>query len=78
MNLDQAQSDANAASAAYAALTPTQTLRNVTSNVTLTGNGGINVIGVQSLDLTRKTLTLSGGAERRIRHQRRSRLHPGP
>jgi hypothetical protein len=60
-SLAQAQSDANSASTAYAALTPTQTFGNVTTSLTITGNGGTNVISMNSLDYSRKTLTLSGG-----------------
>jgi uncharacterized lipoprotein NlpE involved in copper resistance len=61
-DLTQAQADANAASAADAALTPTVTLGNVTKSLTLLGNGGSNVISVQSLNYRGDTLTLSGGA----------------
>jgi SdrD B-like domain len=60
-SLAQAQTDANAASAAYAALAPTQSFGNRTASLTVTGNGGTNVIAVTSLDFNHKTLTLSGG-----------------
>src|SRR5262245_27843686 len=60
--LSQAQADANAASAAYAALTPTQSFGSLTSSTTVVGNGGTNVIAVGSLAYNSKTLTISGGA----------------
>jgi hypothetical protein len=61
-DLSQAVSDANAASAADAALTPTQSVGNLTANTSITGNGGVNVISVQSLSFNSNTLTLAGGA----------------
>jgi hypothetical protein len=61
-SLSQAASDANAASAADAALTPTQTLGNLTASATITGNGGVNVISLNSLNYNSRTLTLVGGA----------------
>jgi hypothetical protein len=62
-DLSQAAADANAASSADAALTPTQTLGNLNSSVTLTGNGGTNVIKLRSLNYGNgDVLTLQGGA----------------
>jgi hypothetical protein len=61
--MTQVQDDANAASTAYAALTPTQTFGNLKASQTITGNGGTNVISVTSVDFTNKTLTLKGGAK---------------
>jgi hypothetical protein len=62
-DLSQAAADANAASSADAALTPTQTLGNVTTSVTVTGNGGTNVVAMSSLTYgSGGTLTLQGGA----------------
>jgi hypothetical protein len=60
-SLSQARDDANAASAAYAALAPTQSFGNLKASTTIHGNGGINVIDVKSVDLSHKTLTLDGG-----------------
>ena len=62
-SLDQAQADANAASAAYAALPATQSLGNLTTSITVSGNGGTNVITLSSLSYNSRTLTLSGGAD---------------
>ena len=59
-NLTQPQSDADTASADYAALTPTQTFGNVSSSLTITGNGGTNVINFTSLNYNPATLTLQG------------------
>ena len=60
-SLTAARNDALAASACFAALAPTRTLTSITSSMTLTGNGGINVIKVGSIVLVKKVLTLSGG-----------------
>jgi hypothetical protein len=62
VSLAQAQSDADTASASYSSLASTQTFGNRTTSLTVTGNGGVNVIGMQSLDFSRKVLTLSGGS----------------
>jgi len=62
-DLSQAVADANAASSADAALTPTQTLGQLTDDVTLTGNGGTNVIKVRSVNYGNgDVLNLKGGA----------------
>ncbi len=61
-NLASAVQDADAASAAYAALPATQTFGNVTKSLMVTGNGGTNVIAIHALDYRDKTLTLTGGA----------------
>ena len=61
-NLTSAVNAAIAASNAAAGLTPTQTLTNITSDLTIVGNGGQNVISVDSIDLNGGNLTLSGGA----------------
>ncbi|MEQ1850425.1 MAG: SdrD B-like domain-containing protein [Chthoniobacteraceae bacterium] len=60
-SLTQAQNDANTASSSFAAMSPTQTFGNVTSSLTITGNGGLNVIKISSLSYNSKTLTLKGG-----------------
>lgn len=61
--VSQAITDAHTAASYYAGLTPTQTLANITSGGTFTGNGGLNVYSVTgSLSLSNTTLTLSGGA----------------
>jgi len=60
-NLTTARNNALAASACYAALAPTRTIRSITSSTTLTGNGGLNVINVGSIVLVKKVLTLKGG-----------------
>jgi choice-of-anchor A domain-containing protein len=62
-DLTGAVSDALAASATYAGLTPTQTFGDVTAPTTIVGNGGTNVISARSINLSGSTiLTLSGGA----------------
>jgi len=60
-SLTTARNNALAASACYAALAPTRTIRSITSSTTLTGNGGLNVINVGSIVLVKKVLTLKGG-----------------
>jgi hypothetical protein len=50
-NIAQAQTDAINAANAAAALTPTQTFTTWNSAVTVTGNGGVNVIKVGSVNL---------------------------
>ncbi len=61
-DLSQAVSDADSASAAFAALPATQTFGHLTHSLTITGNGGTNVIDVKSLAFVNKTLTLSGSS----------------
>jgi hypothetical protein len=61
-SLTQAASDAATASDAFAALPATQTFGNLKHSTNITGNGGLNVIDVKSVDFNRQTLTLSGGA----------------
>jgi uncharacterized repeat protein (TIGR01451 family) len=61
-DLAGAQADANTASSAFAAMTPTESLGDVTRSVTLTGNGGLNVIGINSLTYKSRVLELRGGA----------------
>ena len=51
---------ANSVSSTNAALTPTQTFSSITGTQTITGNGGLNVINVGSLQ--NPTLTISGTA----------------
>ena len=53
--------DALAASACAANLPTTQSLGNITTETTITGNGGLNVIAVESVDIVKQTLTISGG-----------------
>lgn len=48
-SLGQAQADANAASAAYAGLAPTQSFGSLTNSTTVFGNGATNVITVGSI-----------------------------
>jgi hypothetical protein len=62
VDLTQAGNDANTASAADAALTPTQTFGDITQSFTITGNGGVNVIALNSLNYNAQTLTLQGSA----------------
>ena len=62
MSLAAAQAAVNTASASYAAMSPTQTFGDITSTMTITGNGGVNVISVRSVDLNSRVLTLSGNA----------------
>ncbi len=61
--LRQAQSDADAASAALDALTPTVSLGNLTKSATVNGNGGLNVVHLRSVDYHNDTLTLRGGSQ---------------
>ena len=63
-SLTTAQHDAIAASAGYAALTPTKTISSLSSSTTITGNGGLNVISIESISFSGATdkLTLDGGA----------------
>jgi len=61
-DLSQAISDANNEAATLAALSPTQSLGTLGKNVTLTGNGGTNVVNVSGIKMTNGTLTLSGSA----------------
>jgi hypothetical protein len=58
--LKQADQDARTASAAAAALSPTQTFRSINRATTITGNGSLNVVNVNG-DVN-ASLTLSGGA----------------
>ena len=60
-DLTAARNNALAASACYAALAPTRTISSITGSMTLTGNGGLNVINVGSITLVKKVLTLKGG-----------------
>jgi len=61
-NLSAARNDALAASACFAALAPTRTFSAINSSMTISGNGGINVIKVGSVVLVKKVLTLSGNS----------------
>ena len=55
--------DAVAASNALANLAPTRNINNdVTNSLTLTGNGGMNIVRMKSLNYQNDTLTLSGNA----------------
>src|SRR5204863_8270296 len=49
LDLTQADADARAASMDAAAMTPTQTFGNINSSTTVTGNGSLNVISIQSV-----------------------------
>ena len=60
-DLSPAVADALAASACAANLPTTQSLGNITTETTITGNGGLNVIAVESVDIVKETLTISGG-----------------
>jgi choice-of-anchor A domain-containing protein len=60
-SLAAARNDALAASACFAGLAPTRTLNSMTSSMTISGNGGLNVIKVGSVVLVKQVLTLSGG-----------------
>ena len=62
-SLSQAQADANAASASYAALAPTQSFGNLTTSITITATQSTNVITIDSLAYNSKTLTFSGTAD---------------
>jgi uncharacterized surface anchored protein len=60
-NMAAAINDAVAASNALGNLNPTRNITNdVTNSLTLTGNGGMNVVRMKSLDYRNDTLTLSG------------------
>jgi hypothetical protein len=60
--LSGAFQDAVNASAAFAALSPTQTFGNITSSLVITGGGGTNVIAVNGIDINGGSITFSGGA----------------
>src|SRR5207249_9628395 len=62
MDLTQADADARAASMDAAGMTPTQTFGNINGSTTFTGNGSLNVISIQSVNLVKQTLTISGNA----------------
>lgn len=59
--MNQADQDAQNASALASALSATQTFRNISRATTITGNGGVNVINIRG-DIT-ASLTLSGTAD---------------
>ena len=61
-NLSSAINAAIAASNRAAGLQATQTFTNITSDLIIHGNGGQNVISVNSIDLNGANLTLAGGA----------------
>ncbi len=61
-DLSSAINAAVTASRNFAGLTATQTFTNITSDLTIVGGGGQNVISVNSIDLNGANLTLSGGA----------------
>jgi hypothetical protein len=63
VDLSAAITAAQNAPAQYNALTATQTFSGgLSNNSSITGNGGVNVIDVNGIDLTNGTLTLNGGA----------------
>jgi choice-of-anchor A domain-containing protein len=63
LDLSGADADARAASANLAALAPTQpSLGNIGGSTTITGGPGLNVIPVDSVNLVKRTLTISGPA----------------
>jgi hypothetical protein len=63
-NLASAVTDALNASAAAAALTPNFTFGNITSNTTVTGVSGLNVVKVTgNINLNNASLTLCGPAD---------------
>lgn len=62
-DLSQAIMDALEASSTFAILSATQSFGDITDSLTITGNGGLNVISAHSIDLSGlNVLTLSGGA----------------
>ena len=62
-DLTQPVLDALLASAAAAALLPTQTFGDITTSTTITSDQMCNVILLNSLDLVKKTLTLDGNPD---------------
>ena len=60
----QAFNDAVALSNTASALAPTQTFGNITGALTITGNGGLNVIDINSL--SNPDLTITGGSNDRF------------
>jgi hypothetical protein len=62
-DLTAAVADAQAASAASSALPPTQTFGVIKDALTISGNGGLNVIAIESISFSGSTdkLTLDGG-----------------
>jgi len=61
-NLSQDKADALALSAQLAALPCTQTFGKITSNTTITSTGPLNVICVNSVNLTQANITLVGSS----------------
>jgi choice-of-anchor A domain-containing protein len=63
-DLSAAVADAQAASAAASALSPTQTFGDIKDALSIVGNGGVNVIAVESISFSGSTdkLTLDGGS----------------
>jgi len=54
--------DALSAASTHAARECTQSFSSIRENRTITGNGGLNVVCVQNIELVNRTLVLSGGA----------------
>jgi hypothetical protein len=61
-DLSQAITDAKNAANNLAALAPTQNLGAIGNNVTITGNGGVNVINASDINMSAGKLVLKGGA----------------
>jgi hypothetical protein len=61
-NLTGASAAAISASANLAGLAPTQTFGDITASKTFTGNGGVNVIALKSVNLVKGVITISGTA----------------
>lgn len=60
-DLSQAASDAFAASAAAAALTPTQTYGILTKSITISSSNAVNVVSVGGINMSKQNLTIVGG-----------------
>ncbi len=60
--LSRAFQDAINASAAFAALSPSQSFGNITSSLVIMGVGGTNVIAVNGIDINGGSITFNGGA----------------
>jgi hypothetical protein len=61
-NLSQDKADVLALSTQIAGMAPTQTFGNITGTTTITRTGALNVISVNSINLTKTSLTLSGNS----------------
>ena len=62
VDLSQAISDAKNAATNLAGMSSTQSLGSIGNNVTINGNGGVNVISTSGINMSNGQLVLKGGA----------------